>query len=96
MAFATCLSSGDLSSDTQVATGRNMLHGAVVTAATSSEAAVHIYDGTDNTGKLLLSVRVDGNANRTNQVTLERPVRCTEGLFAEVTGSPENIVVHYG
>ena len=87
MATPTCLSSGLLTEDTQLTEGRNLLHG----AKALEDGEVRIFDGEDNTGKLLLVVGTDPTI-----VFSERPIRVTEGIFVEITGAGAEAIVYFG
>lgn len=98
MATATCISSGNLTDDTQLwpPGQRGLLHGMTVTVGGSDNSQIRVYEGQDNTGKLLGIARVSGDVVRTEHVFYNRPVRSTDGLFVEVLGNPSRAVVYYG
>jgi len=98
MATATCISSGNLTDDTQLWSSgqRGLLHGVTVTVAGTDNAQVRVYDGDDNTGNLLAVVRVSGDVVRTEHQFFNRPVRSSSGLFVEVLGNPSRAIVYYG
>jgi len=96
--MSTCISSGDIGSNTQVYTGRGTLNSVVATATDTNNATVEVFDSAtgDNTQKLLASIKVSGGSNRTQEITFSNPVRCLHGLYVEVSGTPDRLVVYYG
>jgi len=98
MATPTCLSSGNITEDTQLwpEGNRGLLHGVTITVAGSDNAQARIYEGTSNEGKLLAVARVSGDVVRTEHLFYNRPVRSANGIFVEVLGNPSRLIVYYG
>ena len=96
--MTTCISSGDIDEDTQLYVGRGTLNSVTVTTTDTNAASVKIYDTASGQpeGNLLASVRITGNNNRTHDKMFTTPVRCLNGLFVEVSGEPNDIIVYYG
>lgn len=79
----TKVPSGELSTNTVLDTGRGTFNGLNIATGT-----VEVYDGQDNTGKLLFkgSTGIEFNPG----------VRYTEGLYVDVETGTATAVVYYG
>ncbi len=93
--YPTAKSSGEIASSGLVAPGRNMLHALMVSSPGDNSGGVAVYDGEDNTGLLLAIVQVS-TSNRFRDIEFPRPVRAEKGLYVEILGNPDSIVIHYG
>lgn len=95
MEMPSAKSSGEISSSGLIESGRNLLHAVLVSSPGDSSGGVSVYDGEDNTGTLLAIVKVS-TSNRFRDVEFGRPVRAKNGLYVEIEGSPDSVVIHYG
>ena len=94
MSYPTAISSGLLTTDTQVYTGRGLYHGMAVRAEGAGNAEVTIYDGTDATGKVIDRLTVAGGEADLFH-NFNRPVRVKNGIFAQVSVDT-GVIVYFG
>lgn len=84
MSSPTSIPSGLITDDTQVFTGRGTFNGVNVLTGT-----IAIYDGTDNSGKLIYQ-----GTGETFDTT--NAIRVTEGLFVDAATGDGEAIVYYG
>lgn len=89
MTSPTSISSGLLTADTQVYTGRGILSGVLLV---DLDSEVTVYDGTSASGTVLFSGEAASETS-SQEYDLGR-VRCLEGLFVEVTSG--SCIVYFG
>lgn len=90
----TCNSSGLKSASAAIIARPAMLH-AVTLLQASAACTVIVYDNaTTNAGTALLQVNNTTNTT-TVTVSLNTPVEAVNGLYAAVTGSGANYILHY-
>lgn len=94
MSNGTSISSGLLTASTAVYEGRGILSGVHVTTDGTNNATVTVYDGTAASGNELFKTVVTGTDN-SRYYDLCR-VRCTEGLYAEISGTGASAIVYHG
>lgn len=95
MSGTTAISSGLKTADAQIYTGRGTLNGLVVNTDGTNAATVTLYDNTAASGTVLSQVIVAG-ADRTHSQIFNLAVRCTTGIYADVTGTGAAYVVYFG
>lgn len=89
MSMNSAVSSGPLTSDTLLATGKNYLKSVVVAAASN----VNIYDNTSATGKIIFAY--DNTTGTLPMfVDFSHMVQAQNGLFADVVAG--TVYVYYG
>lgn len=96
MSEPTCISSGDIDDSTLIVTGRGILRGIIVTSSDNNSADIEVFDGQDTSGDLLANVKIGGGNNQTRVVMFTAPVRFVNGLYVDVSGSPNRVVIYYG
>lgn len=93
--MGTSVSSGVLSADTLIATGRNRVNAITVLSDGTNEATLELYDNTSAAG----TVNVKGiclGASKVNHIIFENPVKFENGIYADVTGTGAAFIVFYG
>jgi len=90
----SCRSSGLLTANKQVFTGKCKLISIHVNNDSGAPCQIKIFDGTDNTGKELARLNLDGAA--ITQVEYDmHGVICSSGLFYEETSGNANTFIHF-
>ncbi len=90
----SCRSSGLLTADTQVFTGKCKLISIHVNNDSGAPCQVKVFDGTDNTGKELARFNLDGAAVQQIEFDMHGVI-CSVGLFYEETSGNANTFVHF-
>ncbi len=77
-------------------TGKCAFGGVVVKTDGANAATISVYDGTDNTGTLVLPAAfvVDGS-NRLWSVSVDPGFLCTTGVYVEISGTGASVMVVY-
>ena len=89
----SCRSSGLLTASGQVFTGKCKLISIHVNAS-AGPIQVKIFDGTDNTGKELARIDLDGAATQNMEFDMHG-VLCSDGLYYEETSGNANTFIHF-
>lgn len=79
----------NVNSDTLVKGGHGVITGVHVTKAGSSGAKIELKNGTDATGSVEFTVFGENAAQNINDINR----RFEDGIFADVTGSAEYVIV---
>jgi hypothetical protein len=95
MSGTTCLSSGLLSADTLIWTGRGTVNALTVFTDGTNAATVTLYDNTTNSGTAIAQLICPGS-QRTESQAWNLAIRCANGIYADVTGTGATFIVHYG
>lgn len=76
--------------------GACVFYGILVETDTSTDVAVQVYDGQDNSGDPLLpsSIKVKGS-NYSGSFGFTKPVICSNGLYVEISGGTPKAVIQY-
>lgn len=93
--MATSISSGVLSADTLIFTGKNRINALTVLTDGTNAATVEIYDNTSATG----TKRVVGKCVGTgliNHIIFENPVLFENGIYVDITGTGATCIVFFG
>jgi len=93
--MGTSVSSGVLSADTLIATGRNRVNAITVFSDGINEATLELYDNTSAAG----TVNVKGiclAVNKVSHLIFENPVKFENGIYANVTGTGASFIVYFG
>lgn len=93
--MASSISSGVLSADTALFTGRNRVNAITVFTDGVNTATLSLYDNTAASG----TVRVKSvclGANLTQHIIFENPVIFENGIYADVSGTGASFIVFYG
>ncbi len=90
----SCRSSGLLTANTQVFTGKCKLISIHVNNDSGAPCQVKVFDGTDNTGKELARFNLDGAAVQQIEFDMHGVI-CSVGLFYEETSGNANTFVHF-
>jgi len=95
MSGTTCLSSDLKSADAQIWTGRGTLNSLSVFTDGTNAATVTLYDNTAASGVVLAQAKVPGSNLGAFQAW-NLAIRCQNGIYAHVSGTGANYIVHYG
>jgi len=90
----SCRSSGLLVDDTQVFTGQCKLISIHVNNDAGAPCQIKVFDGTDNTGKELARINLDGGAVQNLEFDMHGVI-CSVGLFYEETSGDANTYIHF-
>lgn len=93
--MASSISSGVLSADTLVFTGKNRINAITVLTDGTNAATVDIRDGTTVAGTIKITGKCLG-ANLINHILFENPVVLENGIYVDVTGTGASCIVYYG
>jgi hypothetical protein len=93
--MASSRSSGVLSADTLIATGRSRINALTVFSDGTNVATVELYDNTAGSGTVVAK-GICAAATRTQHIIFENPVIVESGIYADVTGTGAGFVVFYG
>jgi hypothetical protein len=96
--MGTSVSTGLLTASAVIFQGRGMLNAVEAIADGTNAMTMNVFDGLDNTGKLLVRADVAAGAVTPDTgASIQTPVRFTTGLFVELvgTGAPSGLV-HWG
>lgn len=88
----SCRSSGLLTASGQIFTGKCKLISIHVNA--TEPILIKVFDGTDNTGKELGRIALDGGASQNMEFDMHG-VLCSEGLYYEETTGNANTFIHF-
>ena len=87
-------STGLLTADKTVITGKSILTGFLVVTDGTNNATIVIYDNTSAAGTELAKIVVLG-ASYFGGGTFEIPIRCTKGIYADITGTGASYIIYY-
>ena len=90
----SCRSSGILTASGKVFVGKCKLISIHVNNDSGAPCQVKVFDGTDNTGKELARLDLDGVAAQTVEFDMHGVI-CSVGLFYEETSGNANTFVHF-
>lgn len=93
--MASSISSGVLSTDTLVFTGRNRINAVTVLTDGTNAATVDIRDGTTVSGTIKITGKCVG-ASLINHIIFENPVVVENGIYVDLTGTGATCIVYYG
>lgn len=93
--MATAISTGVLSSDTLVFTGRNRVNALTILTDGTNAATAEIKDGTTSAGTTKITGKCVG-ASLINHIIFENPVLFENGLYVDLTGTGATCIVFYG
>jgi hypothetical protein len=93
--MASSISSGALTANTQVVTGKGLLNGVLVNTDGTNAATVVVYDGTDTNGIMLVKAVVAGSEN-IKDILFNKAVRADVGLYVTVNGTGASAIVYHG
>lgn len=93
--MASSISSGVLSADTLIFTGRNRINAITVFTDGTNAATVDLYDNTSAANKIAVKGYCLG-ASKINHILFENPVVMENGIYADVTGTGASFIVFYG
>jgi len=92
--YGAAISTGELTADTHITTGRGMLAGVLVITDGTNPATCIIYDNTSAAGKKLWEGVVPG-ASQYGGRNWTAPVRFETGLYVDLTGTGASCIVEY-
>ena len=92
--MTSCRSSGLLTASGQIFTGKCKLVSIHVNNDSGSACQIKVFDGTDNTGKELARINLDGAAVQNLEFDMYS-VLCSEGLYYEETSGNANVFIHF-
>lgn len=95
MSGTTCISSDLQTTDQQIYTGRGTLNAVTILTDGTNAATLTIYDNTSAAGTVLFKMIVPG-ASQSNHAEYNLAIRCTTGLYADVSGTGASYIVYYG
>tara|TARA_Y100001938_G_C7960738_1_gene364171 strand:- start:204 stop:488 length:285 start_codon:yes stop_codon:yes gene_type:complete len=91
----SCRSSGLLTANTQVFTGKCKLISIHVNNDSGGvPCQIKVFDGTDNTGKELARINIDGAGVQNLEFDMHGVI-CSVGLFYEETSGNANTFIHF-
>lgn len=93
--MASSISSGVLSADTLLFTGRNRINALTIFTDGTNAATVDLYDNTSAASKIAVKGKCLGT-NLVNHIIFENPVIMENGIYADVTGTGASFIVYYG
>ncbi|MDE3022990.1 MAG: hypothetical protein KGI54_14220 [Pseudomonadota bacterium] len=93
MSLNTSKSSGLLTANTLLATGRNLLKGVLLPAGAGSPT-ITIYDNTAGSGKILFQAA--GNGSTPVVVNFTHAVQAELGLYVVLGGTGPTAIVYFG
>lgn len=93
--MASSQSTGILSANTLVTTGRQRINALTVFTDGTNEATVSLYDNTSAAGKVAVKGLCLG-ASKVAHYIFENPVFMQDGCYAAVTGTGASFIVYFG
>ena len=93
--MASSISSGVLSADTLLFTGRNRINALTIFTDGTNAATVDLYDNTSAASKIAVKSKCLGTG-LINHILFENPVIMENGIYADVTGTGASFIVYYG
>lgn len=93
--MASSISSGVISADQLLFTGRNRVNAFTVITDGTNAATVDLRDGTTVAGTILIEGKCIG-ASLVAHYTFENPVVFENGIFIDLTGTGASCIVYYG
>ena len=90
----SCRSSGLLTDDTQVINGQCKLISIHVNNDSGAPCQIKVFDGTDNTGKELARINLDGGQVQNLEFDMHGVI-CSNGIFYEETTGDANTYIHF-
>jgi len=90
----SCRSSGLLIDDTQVINGQCKLISIHVNNDSGAPCQIKVFDGTDNTGKELARINLDGIQIQNLEFDMHGVI-CSNGIFYEETSGDANTYIHF-
>tara|TARA_R100000231_G_scaffold139277_1_gene119924 strand:- start:1277 stop:1564 length:288 start_codon:yes stop_codon:yes gene_type:complete len=94
MNMPSCRSSGLLIDDTQVINGQCKLISIHVNNDSGAPCQIKVFDGTDNTGKELARINLDGIQIQNLEFDMHGVI-CSNGIFYEETSGDANTYIHF-
>ena len=88
-------STGVLSADTLIMTGRAILAGAQIITDGTNDATLIIYDNTAGSGTEVFKQTVTGSDDAIPYTLPDGGVRCSTGLYADISGTGAEFVIYY-
>jgi hypothetical protein len=92
---ATVRSSGELTADATIVTGRALLSDVLVITDGTNPATVVLYDNTAASGDKVFEAVVAG-ANNTGFFAFNNKVFCENGLHLDISGTGASCIVYHG
>jgi len=93
--MASSRSSGVLSSDTLIFTGKQRVNAVTVLTDGTNAGTVELKDGTTSAGTTKITGKCVG-ASLINHILFDNPVVFETGLFADLTGTGATCIVYFG
>lgn len=90
----SCRSSGLLTASGKVFVGKCKLISIHINNDSGAPCQIKVFDGTDNTGKELARINLDGAANQNVEFDMHGVI-CSDGLFYEETTGNANAYIHF-
>ena len=92
---ATNKTSGLLTADAAVATGRAIVAGVIIITDKTNDAALILYDNTAASGTEVFKALVPGTNDTAFYQLPEGGVRCYNGIYADIAGTGAEYIVLY-
>lgn len=93
--MASSRSSGLLTADGVIATGRNRVN-AITLIGGSTASSVVVYDNASAASGTVVGKATQPTQNVTTHIIFENPVQCENGIYADVTGTSAEYIVYFG
>lgn len=94
--MASSISSGTLTADSAIATGKNRINAITVFSDGTNDATVDLYDNTAASGTIVARGMCVGTS-KINHIIFENPVKVENGIYADLTTSgTATYIVFYG
>ena len=92
--YSPLTTSGALTASKQIDTGTGFVFGFDLLPPASGTATLKLYDGTDNTGRLISAAEVSSKGNSVHvNFSHSRPFQ--QGLYADLVGATSYVVAFY-
>lgn len=91
----TALSTGVLTSNTSVFSGKNLVNGLIAGGDGTNVATITVYDNTSASGSIIMQVIVPAG-QRQVLVFPMRSIQASLGLYVSVSGTGANAQLYYG
>lgn len=95
MTSPTNKSTGVLNSDTLIMDGKAIVAGIQIITDGTNDATLILYDNTAASGKEVFKASLTGTNDPLYISLPDGGVRCDNGLYADVTGTGAEFIVHY-
>ena len=90
----SCRSSGLLTGNTQVFNGQCKLISIHYHNVNGAPSTIKVFDGTDNTGKELARITLDGAQTNTVEFDMHGVI-CSNGIYYEETSGNAEVFIHF-